>query len=273
MRRRGIEPRLIRVFQYFTVISILYFFVNLLYATLETGRILAFPQIQAYWNMMISIFLFIYLSLPWLQRKLKGTYLPIALSIVTGGLLLSNIVYFPIFFANNRSILEGGIINIFPILFVPLVIIAWQYEFRSVLIFVLTTALGDLLLVWAAVGELNLETLPVFSLPILRAFAFGTVGQIVCQIVEAQREQRKELIRANIRLLEHANTLEQLAVSRERNRLARELHDTLAHTLSGLAVNLEAIRLSVPEEMDDVHQMLDHSLSNIRAGWPIPGGH
>ena len=266
MRRRGIEPRLIRVFQYFTVISILYFFVNLLYATLETGRFLAFPQIQAYWNMMISIFLFIYLSLPWLQRKLKGTYLPIALSIVTGGLLLSNIVYFPIFFANNRSILEGGIINIFPILFVPLVIIAWQYEFRSVLIFVLTTALGDLLLVWAAVGELTLETLPVFSLPILRAFAFGTVGQIVCQIVEAQREQRKELIRANIRLLEHANTLEQLAVSRERNRLARELHDTLAHTLSGLAVNLEAIRLSVPEEMDDVHQMLDHSLSNIRGG-------
>jgi signal transduction histidine kinase len=266
MKRQGIEPGLIRVFQYFTVISILYFFVNLLYATLETGRSLAFPQIQAYWNMMSSIFLFIYLSLPWLQRKLKGIYLPLALSIVTGGLLLSNIVYFPLFFADNRSILEGGIINIFPILFVPLVIIAWQYDFKSVLIFVLVTAIADLLLVWAAVGKFTLDSLPVFSLPILRAFAFGTVGHIVCQIVEAQREQRKELVRANLRLLEHANTLEQLTLSRERNRLARELHDTLAHTLSGLAVNLEAIRLSVPENMQDVQEMLDHSLKNIRSG-------
>ena len=266
MRRQGIEPGLIRVFQYFTVISILYFFVNLLYATLETGRFLAFPQIQAYWNMMSSIFLFVYLSLPWLQRKLKGYYLPLALSIVTGGLLLSNIVYFPLFSADNRSILEGGIINIFPILFVPLVIIAWQYDFKSVLIFVLTTALADLFLVRAAVGKFTLDTLPVFSLPILRAFAFGTVGHIVCQIVESQREQRKELVRANLRLLEHANTLEQLTVSRERNRLARELHDTLAHTLSGLAVNLEAIRLSVPAELKDVHVMLEHSLTNIRGG-------
>ncbi len=30
-------------------------------------------------------------------------------------------------------------------------------------------------------------------------------------------------------------------MSRERNRLARELHDTLAHTLSALAVQLEAV--------------------------------
>ena len=36
--------------------------------------------------------------------------------------------------------------------------------------------------------------------------------------------------------------MEQLAVSRERNRLARDLHDTLAHSLSALTVQLEALR-------------------------------
>ena len=91
-------------------------------------------------------------------------------------------------------------------------------------------------------------------------------GILSARLLNPQREQRKELVRANLRLLEHANTLEQLTVSRERNRLARELHDTLAHTLSGLAVNLEAIRLSVPAELKDVHEMLEHSLSNIRGG-------
>jgi signal transduction histidine kinase len=71
---------------------------------------------------------------------------------------------------------------------------------------------------------------------------------------------------ANVRLSEHSQTLEQLATSRERNRLSRELHDTLAHTLSGQAVNLEAIKLMIPSNQAEVHKMLDHSLSNTRAG-------
>ncbi|MBU0511321.1 MAG: sensor histidine kinase, partial [Chloroflexi bacterium] len=77
---------------------------------------------------------------------------------------------------------------------------------------------------------------------------------------------RRELVRANIKLGQHANTLEQLATSRERNRLARELHDTLAHTLSGQAVNLEAIKLMLPSEQTEAHAMLEHSLSNTRSG-------
>ncbi|MBC8496280.1 MAG: sensor histidine kinase, partial [Chloroflexi bacterium] len=49
-------------------------------------------------------------------------------------------------------------------------------------------------------------------------------------------------------------------------RLARELHDTLAHTLSGLAVNLEAIKIILGGDQHEVRGMLDHALHNTRYG-------
>jgi signal transduction histidine kinase len=85
-------------------------------------------------------------------------------------------------------------------------------------------------------------------------------------MVTIQRAQRRELIRANLRLSQHAETLEQLTLSRERNRLARELHDTLAHTLSGQAVNLEAIKLTLEPDQTEVAGMLDQALVTTRDG-------
>jgi signal transduction histidine kinase len=51
-----------------------------------------------------------------------------------------------------------------------------------------------------------------------------------------QREQRAVLAETNRKLARYAATTEQLIASQERNRLARELHDTLAHSLSGVTV-------------------------------------
>jgi len=60
--------------------------------------------------------------------------------------------------------------------------------------------------------------------------------------------------------------VEQLSVSRERNRLARELHDTLAHTLSGLAVQLDALASLWQPEPPRARQILDHALATARDG-------
>jgi signal transduction histidine kinase len=116
------------------------------------------------------------------------------------------------------------------------------------------------------ISKVSYDAFLILGGPLIRAFAFGTIGLIVNRLVAIQRNQRKELILANIRLSEHAQTLEQLATSSERNRLARELHDTLAHTLSGQAVNLEAIKLMVPPDMSEIHQMLEQSLLATRGG-------
>ena len=60
----------------------------------------------------------------------------------------------------------------------------------------------------------------------------GVIGQIVSRMVAVQRAQRRELVLANVRLSQHAATLEQLTLSRERNRLARELPNLLDQVLS-----------------------------------------
>jgi signal transduction histidine kinase len=89
---------------------------------------------------------------------------------------------------------------------------------------------------------------------------------MVVRLIAAQRAQRRSLTEANARLAHHAATLEQLAISRERNRLARELHDTLAHTLSGLAVQLEATRSLWERDPGGARALLDASLVATRAG-------
>lgn len=50
----------------------------------------------------------------------------------------------------------------------------------------------------------------------------------------------RELRTANEQLKEYADMAERMAQTRERNRLAREIHDTLGHTLTGIATGLDA---------------------------------
>lgn len=53
------------------------------------------------------------------------------------------------------------------------------------------------------------------------------------------RRSHEELEQAHRQLQAYAAQVEELAVLRERNRLAQEIHDTLAHTLTGLIMQLE----------------------------------
>jgi signal transduction histidine kinase len=48
-----------------------------------------------------------------------------------------------------------------------------------------------------------------------------------------------------------------LAISRERNRMARDLHDTLAHSLSALIVQLEALRALLANDPVRAEEMVD----------------
>jgi signal transduction histidine kinase len=81
-----------------------------------------------------------------------------------------------------------------------------------------------------------------------------------------QQLQQVELEQANVRLKKLALSTEQLAQTRERNRLARELHDTLAHTLSSVAVQLEAVKVLFDTDPVEAKRVLNRSLENTRNG-------
>jgi signal transduction histidine kinase len=261
-----IEPGLLKIFRYFTGVAMVYFAIIVMYTAIQTGQTFTPSQIQSYLNFGINLTLFGYLSWGWLRRKMKRWYLPLALISAAVVPVFSNLIYLAEPQSDDLAltILRSWIL--LPIVLVPLVLIAWQYQFRYVVAFILVTAVAEISVLLPVVGEINFETLPILGVPMIRAFAFGTVGHIVAHLINTQRSQKQDLLRANVQLSQHAQTLEKLAVSRERNRLARELHDTLAHTLSGQAVNLEAIKLMISTDQAEIHEMLDQSLENVRAG-------
>jgi signal transduction histidine kinase len=263
---RRIEPGLINIFRFYNFIAVVYFALIGFYFALETGETRTPTQIYSFFNAVTNLLLIGYLSLPWLNRKFKDWYLPVALVFATTMPVISNVLYLAETEADYLNIVITRSWLLLPILVVPLVLIAWQYQFRYVVMFIIFITVFNWIMLYSVVEWTGIETLQVLGIPLVVAFAFGAVGLIVNRLVQSQRKQRGELIQANLRLAEHAITLEELAISRERNRLARELHDTLAHTLSGLAVNLEAIRILIPKASDEVQTKLQQSLASTRAG-------
>jgi len=88
---------------------------------------------------------------------------------------------------------------------------------------------------------------------------------------ERVRLLNEQLAAANRQLRAYALEAESLAETRERNRLAREIHDTLGHTLTGLAAGLDACLVLVeaaPEaaraQMQKLAQVARHGLTDVR---------
>jgi signal transduction histidine kinase len=73
---------------------------------------------------------------------------------------------------------------------------------------------------------------------------------------EAANRARKEAELANAALREYAQQVEELAVLRERNRVAREVHDTVAHGFTGIIMQLEAVTRLLKKSPEKAEQAL-----------------
>ncbi len=87
--------------------------------------------------------------------------------------------------------------------------------------------------------------LPIWALMVLPLAAFVSVYvTLYSRQAEARERAQKlaaELEQANRQLSDYAAQIEDLTLSSERQRMARELHDTLAQGLAGLILQLEAV--------------------------------
>jgi signal transduction histidine kinase len=126
-------------------------------------------------------------------------------------------------------------------LLIPLILLAWGYGRRGA---VWGSTWATILHLGTGCWALQQDILarPFFAGAMMRVALLYLVPFLVSVLAQRERKQHAELEAAHQRLRRHAATVEQLAVSRERNRLARELHDTLAHSLAALSVQLEALR-------------------------------
>ena len=153
-----------------------------------------------------------------------------------------------------QALSQAPPIEPFFFLLIPLVLAGWAYGRRGALLASTWAAglhLGTGLWLSSMQGSLRAFVPPALA----RVALLYVVPFIVSALAERERQQHADLQAAHQRLRRHAATVEQLAISRERNRLARDLHDTLAHSLSALTVQLEALRSLLTHDPDAARDM------------------
>ncbi len=127
-------------------------------------------------------------------------------------------------------------------------------------------------------------SLALFSngVSILAALVFVAAFALVMALVEAEKaraerllgeveQSKRQLEEAHTQLRLYAGQVEELAVARERTRVAREIHDTLGHYLTILNVQLETISRLVErdpsrlaEEIAEARHVAAQSMQEVR---------
>jgi signal transduction histidine kinase len=84
----------------------------------------------------------------------------------------------------------------------------------------------------------------------------GTINEV--NILYAQLSKANEDLQiANGQLKEYSLITEKMGETKERNRLAREIHDTLGHTLTGISAGIDACLATVDRSPQDTKKQLE----------------
>jgi signal transduction histidine kinase len=104
-------------------------------------------------------------------------------------------------------------------------------------------------------------------------FLFG-IGISVANVIEAEKKTQMLLVenrRQNQLLEEYAKQIEMVTLLEERNRLARDLHDTVGHTFTSVIMGLDAVSFllktspeKAQEQLDMLSSVMRKSLGEIR---------
>ena len=195
-----------------------------------------------------TVLAMLFLFIPGLQRRMGRAYLPTALTIVIVAFTIESGVAFVYPRAQLAVALPYGGHFSLPLaqaetilmMLVPCVLAGAVYGVRgAVKAATLATVLHLLLSVAISMSDALLGGF-VLLLPVRIAVLYG-FPLIAGYLADTWRREHEELQEANRQVRGYAATIEQLATSRERVRLARAMHDTLAHSLAALVVQLEAV--------------------------------
>ncbi len=164
-----------------------------------------------------------------------------------------------------------GNFRLFPFLYVPLVIRSClMYRIRGqIVVSAIACILFQISLfrrfqraipfaVEVVPGQLEPGQLEFIGFMFTLLFALSLVFLLLLiNTLLAERQSREQLAAANTQLRHYALQIETLATAQERNRIAREIHDSLGHALTALNIQLEgAIKLWTlqPERAHDFIQ-------------------
>ncbi|MEO0560723.1 MAG: sensor histidine kinase [Chloroflexota bacterium] len=229
--------------------------------------------------LLTGIIFNIYLLTPVFRKWLGSYFLPLGLAYGTLDVAFTqqNVIYQLIQQPPTRiatldptiylSLARLVIWYTIPAMLIIVLIIAWRYRFQHLLTFVTALALIDV--IFALVLRTENGNLPLFTLLwtiVPKVSVLLLVGVSLSRIARIQQQQNAALQTAYTQLSEYAATIEDLTVSRERNRMARELHDTLAHTLAAVSLQLGGAKTMLHVDPEQAESAIDQALSSSREG-------
>jgi signal transduction histidine kinase len=216
-------------------------------------------------NGLVAFLFLVFTHWKWIQKQLADAFYPLLVLTISAAPIIINTVIVPRFPQGPLSNAEGMALRQLPVLFVALALVAWEYQLPQVIFFsVATTGLELGLILFSSVDYRNIYVF--IFIAIIRSITFIATGIFISILVTRLRHQQESLREANANLTHYASTLEQLTVSRERNRLARELHDTLAHSLTAISVSLETAKAYFDIDPNQTRDFIDKSLDATHLG-------
>lgn len=109
----------------------------------------------------------------------------------------------------------------------------------------------------------------IFNYGVAIAFVVGMSYLVKMQIQEKEKlaRMKEELEEAYKKLIENVVAAEELTVEKERTRMAREIHDTIAHTLTTLIIQLEVCKKLAYKEPSRLPIELEKAQELSRSGF------
>lgn len=209
--------------------------------------------------MLLAIYALLYVSEPWLSNRIpwyRYFYFPLQTALVAA-------------FCQLRPFLDFK-----TVLYVPLVIQAFRVFSHRVLVFLSIFYL--LLISVVIIPNLGLLEGMAFILLGVAVSAFFISYDFLYSRTQADQAESQRLLAdlqsSHRKLQEYAAQPEELAAVRERNRLARELHDSVSQAIFGITLTSQSARLlldrhpgRVPGEIDRLQLMTSSALLQLRS--------
>lgn len=263
MNHQNIEPGLLSIFRLNEWILTLFIGIGLI------GAIFGWKSFRL-WELIAvigGVVLLAYLYSDVLYRRLRGWYLPIALMITTvGAILVQHLALLQFSEQSISNVMSQNMeLGVFFAIFIPMIIVTVQYGYRAMLGFTIGSIVLQLLSTTFFITD-QVAMVVVWEDAFMRAVIYPIIAFLVSRIVAGQKKDRQALTEQNSHLTRYASTVEQLAISQERNRMARDLHDTLAHSLSAVSIQLEAISRQIRNDPEAAETTLRQTRQTVRQG-------
>ena len=266
MEPRPLQPGLLPTFRLFIVLS-------------AVATVLAWSQVAPALDMQVApaiyhfsawsmVLLLIYTFSSRIRQALGGAFLPLALIFKAVQPVVGS--YVAVSFFVPEPAREYFVLTIMMRLLVNSVCIviftAWQYSLMWPLVLGVAQCVISTALAWPYIQVGGHLYALYFSIVGMQIVTVPAIALVVGWLMQEQRRQAQDLDERNRKLARYASTAEQLAITQERNRMARELHDTLAHSLSATAIQIEAAQALAETDAAAGRNMLARALQTTREG-------